>query len=90
MDGDEQRRVRLAGDLDPIVEIDILVAVTRHHNAVALGRVELSLQFGAEVIDERLFLHAAKAARAAVGAAVAWIEDDDRLRNGAAGADACG
>src|SRR5208282_325022 len=86
MDGDEQRRVRGAGDLDAIVEIDILVAVARHHNAVAPCRVELSLQFGAEFIDERLFLNAAEAPGAAVGAAVAWIEDNDRRRNGGRGA----
>ena len=90
MDGDEQRRVSRARDLDAIAEIDILVAVTCHHNAVAPCRVKLSLQFGAEFIHQRLFLGAAEATGAAVGAAVAWIEDNDRRRSGGRGVNGWG
>ena len=85
-----KRRVRLAGDRDPIVEIDILIAVTRHHDGVALGRVELSLQFGAEVKDQGLLLNAVKAAGAAVDAAVTRIKDDDRLGERGRRERACG
>ena len=56
--------VCLAGDRHPIIEIDILIAVTRHHDGVALGRVELSLEFGAELKNQALLLDTAEAARA--------------------------
>ena len=93
MDRDEQRRIGVAGDFDPIVERNECVAVARHHHLVAAGRLEPALEFAREVEDEVFLDRAARAERAAVDAAMSGIEDDDgraRGRGAAAGAPARG